>query len=177
VSKKRLLIVGVIVVVIVLFVGLPALFNRGKKPSTAGNSSAAVGTKTINATSPGLPAGVATQNLTFSGDINGTMTTAIQGDGFNCMPSAIGPMQGDLNGVSYSVSFRAINAGGPGTFHDIFIGFNQVGSASVYYSATGTILTINNDKRSGAISGDLVNTDDSNKIVHIKGTWACPPTI
>lgn len=81
---------------------------------------------------------------------------------------------GKVGNTDYTFEFRALNAKGPGSYK----GYVQIGplnNKNLYYGGDNVALTINADKRSGSVEGDLSNLTNSAEKVHISGNWTCPP--
>ncbi len=165
-GNAALIIVVVVLIVLEGYLVFKKAFNKGSAyaPATQTN------TQNVTNQVPGTP-----EDLTFTGTVNGHMTQGKKGDTYVCLPATTGPIVGKIGNTDYTFEFRALDAKGPGTYN----AFVQIGSLpntnNLYYGSDKTKLTINADKRSGTVEGDLENLTDSTQKVHLTGSWTCPP--
>ncbi len=162
---------GFFIAVGVIAIGAVGFFLfKGNKsnvnPSSPSNTSSQ---PSSNNTSGGV-----SENLTFTGAVNGKISTGKKGDTYLCSTMATGPIVGAIGGVNYTFEYRALNAKGPGTYK-AFVQIGPAANKNLYYGGDSVSLTINSDGRSGSVEGDLSNLTNSSEKVHISGTYTCPP--
>ncbi len=168
-SKPGNWVLIIVVVVLVVLGGYFALRKALNKRNIYAPTTQ-INTQNVTNQVPGTP-----EDLTFTGVVIGRMTQGKKGDTYVCLPTTTGPIVGKIGGTDYTFEFRALDAKGPGTYN----AFVQIGPLpninNLYYGSGSTKLTINSDKRSGTVEGDLENLIDSNQKVHLSGSWTCPP--
>ncbi|HEX3507600.1 MAG TPA: hypothetical protein VHW94_04355 [Candidatus Dormibacteraeota bacterium] len=146
--------------------------------STSGNGAASTPTA---AGTPASVSGSIAEDLTFTGQLAGHMSSAQRGDTYVCAGGATqfvaGPIVGDVAGQQVTLNITKITFHGPGSYPGGGVGFD-VGS-NHYYPAIGaspTGLVVNSDLRSGTLDLDLAaNSDPKTVVGHVSGTWRCPP--
>ncbi len=114
------------------------------------------------------------EDLTFTGAVSGHMTNGRTGDTYTCEPTTTGPIVGNVGGSDYAFSYRAETAKGAGSYR-AYAQISPVGDKSVVYASDNIFITINPDRRSGVVEGQLHNLKDVLQTVTVSGTWNCPP--
>ncbi len=141
---------------------------------------------------PSLPAAQAnwTQDLSFSGDFTGHMTSIVPNTA-DIHSACTGPKPRpgqtwadefygsiDTTGEVWGVDFVIQNYGGPGVYKDsaIQIQVHDAGNSKVWLSLTGDSVTFTLDRtqQSGTVDAMLTNADSGKAgALHLTGTWNC----
>ncbi len=162
--------VGIIAAIVILGGGLYLVNHKNK---TSNNNSTNQTTNTTSSSSSSTSVKSVPEDLTFSGAINGHMTSGHKGNTYVCAPATTGPIVGSVGGTDYTFEYRSLGASNPGNY----MAYVQIGTLDqkTYWGADNTPLTLNADKRSGSVQGDLHNLSNNAEVVHISGSWTCPP--
>jgi hypothetical protein len=127
-----------------------------------------------------------TENLSFSGDVNGTMTTVVplspqvrsECTGHNSRPAGtwastiFGLVGSDVYGVLFAVGkYR-----GPGSYNapDVTVQVHRSDNSAVWQSsADKATFTIAPDEESGTVEATLTNLANNQATMRVSGTWTC----
>jgi hypothetical protein len=121
------------------------------------------------------------EDLTFTGELAGHMSSGSRGDAYVCAGSTTqlvaGPIVGDVSGETVSINIVKLSFTGPGTYPGSGVAFDE--GPNHYFPALGaspTGFVVNADLRSGTMDLDLAVNSDVNTVVgHVTGSWRCPP--
>lgn len=133
------------------------------------------------AASPSAASGTIAEDLTFTGQLAGHLSSAGRGDTYVCTGNTkqfvAGPIVGDVGGKQFVMNIVKITFHGPGSYPGGGLSFDE--GSNHYFPATGasqTGLVVNTDLRSGSVDLDLAANSDPNTVVgHVSGSWRCPP--
>jgi hypothetical protein len=125
--------------------------------------------------------GTIPEDLTFTGELAGHMSSGSRGDAYVCAGSTTqlvaGPIVGDVGGKTVAINIVKLSFNGPGTYPGSGVGFDE--GSNHYFPALGaspTGFVVNADLRSGTMDLDLAVNSDVNTVVgHVTGSWRCPP--
>ena len=145
---------------------------------------------TANASAPAVaptPSGAAwAQDLVFSGDLSGRLTSVVpnqpgqanQSTGFNSKSTGkwvsqiFGPVATGVYGVIVTVDpYR-----GPGTYATgTSVQVHSVDQKQVWEAQAGDAVKfgVNNDEQSGTLDATLTNLADNKGKLHVTGSWSC----
>jgi hypothetical protein len=146
-------------------------------------------TVAVASPSPVIPQGNWTQNLTFTGEIAGQMTTIVPdtGDQVNaCTGSKTRNGEQwsdtfygmiDASGSVWEVGFLVNNFRGPGTYHtnDLSLAVRSTDKSRVWLNLTRDKVTFTLDpsQQSGAIDAALTDATSGKPGLQITGRWNC----
>lgn len=118
------------------------------------------------------PASNVSENIKFTGILNGTIKMGSRGGNYTCTTKAIGPIVGVVGSHVYSLSFTNAKGKGAGTY----VGYATLATMpDLQDTFSGAVtLKINNDLRSGSVSGTLQPTYSTTQTIRVTGTWRCP---
>lgn len=147
--------------------------------AACGGSGSAPGPLAVASPSPA--SGTIAEDLTFTGQLAGHMSSGGRGDTYVCAGSStqlvVGPIVGDVGGKQVTMNIVKITFHGPGSYPGGGLAFDE--GSNHYFPATGasqTGLVVNADLRSGSVNIGLAANSDPNTVVgHVSGTWRCPP--
>ncbi len=140
------------------------------------------------------PTGGTPEDLTVTGSISGHLTSAKKGDAYFCGklgPRFVAsPIQGEVAGHPMDFSIMIADGfKGPGSYVSTKELTPGSGYAAVnlqldpaghqgtgWVSGTGAnTLTVNADGRSGTVSANLHHVGKEPGMIHVSGSWRCPP--
>lgn len=181
-SNPRWLLIAIIaVIVIVVGGGALALLLHGS-PSNGSNSGASVNpTPRFTPVSSCVGGPSRTANLTFSGDVTGSMATsqftACGPLTYQGQQAYSGNAEGTIGGTTYRFIFAALTYNGPGTytFPKAVATLNKPGTQKTWEidpSAGGGSITINSDGKSGTLNLHLFDPTNITSKVSVTGTWS-----
>lgn len=177
----RLLPAVVLVALTVVIAGCGPLGGGSPKAAPIPNTSPV---STPQAGPPGSP-----QDLTFSGDLNGTLTTLVSnnageqssctGIGSRAQNEWTSTLDGYLGSGVYSVVVVAKPYRGPGTYDSsaVTVEVNSADDKQVWQTATGDPVTfsVNRDELTGTLQATLHNASTNQQSLKISGSWSCKP--
>ncbi len=163
--NKNIIIIVIAIVIILAGAGFLLFGNKSNVPgSNVYNQNGA----------PSNSSKATTEDLAFSGAVNGKMTQGYRGNTYVCSPTATGPIVGKIGDTEYTFEFVSLNAKGPGTYRAT-VQIGELNNQDVYYASSDASITINSDSRSGNVSGTLTDIKTGSQAVNISGSWICPP--
>ena len=131
----------------------------------------------------------AAQNLTFSGDLSGTLTSLVANDpgeqssctgvGSRAQNEWTSTLDGYLGSAVYSLVVVAKPYRGPGTYDSsaVTVEVNSVDDKQVWQSSTGdpVSFSVARNELSGTLQATLHNANTGQPSLNITGSWSCEP--
>lgn len=132
----------------------------------------------------------AAQDLTFSGDLNGTLTDLVSnnageqssctGVGSRAQNEWTSTLDGYLGSAVYSVVVVAKPYRGPGTYDSsaVTVEVNSVDDKQVWQTGTGdpVSFSVNRDELTGTLQATLHNATTDQQSLKVSGSWSCKPS-
>jgi hypothetical protein len=133
------------------------------------------------------PAASWVQDLDFSGDLTGKMTTVVpvgpqtpsECTGRNSRPSGTwaSSIFGSIGSDVYGVLFAVGRYRGPGSYSgsDVTVQVHRFDNSAVWQSSgdTQTAFAVNADEESGTVDATLVNLASNQASMRVQGRWSC----
>lgn len=173
-----------------------SLSDRKAPSPTSSAGAAARRTPTPAATLSPTPAAnakvgppAASQNLTFKGDVNGTMTALVTQSAQTpsaCSERAVesatwaSTLYGTINGDVYGFVASVKPYNGPGTYTAAQAQvqlFSVTDQTQTWESLPGDSVsfTVNNDNLTGSVKAKLTNLGSNGSTLSVTGSWSCAP--
>jgi hypothetical protein len=165
------------------------LVIAGCGPLGGGSPKAAPIPNTSPVSTPQAGPPAAAQDLTFSGDLSGTLTTLVANDageqssctgvGSRAQNEWTSTLDGYLGSAVYSVVVVAKPYRGPGSYDSsaVTVEVNSVDDKQVWQSSTGDPVTFSvaRNELTGTLQATLHSADTNQPSLKVTGSWSCEP--